>query len=175
MLLRYGSNLIKSNEMIEMIFEDRGIKWILGAGITRIEYGKANYENFDGEFKSIEYDFAMLFEHFRDMDLRRLTKAIKILPKNCSKALWLLTPTTLQNLIKNGKSRTCQTYRNPSCSNIFDLGITIAPAHPTSKPRKSPRGTDITPAPPRTGMPSKMTARLVADNIIDSIMKKRNY
>ena len=103
MLLRYGSNLIKSNEMIEMIFEDRGIKWILGAGITRIEYGKANYENFDGEFKSIEYDFAMLFEHFRDMDLRRLTKAIKILPKNCSKALWLLTPTTATPNFKTEK------------------------------------------------------------------------
>ncbi len=39
--------------------------------------------------------------------------------------------------------------------------------------RKSPNDTDITPSPPRTGMPSRMTAKLVANNIIDSINNKK--
>ena len=39
MLLSYGGITMKSNEMVEMIFEDRGIKWILGAGVNKIEDG----------------------------------------------------------------------------------------------------------------------------------------
>jgi sulfide:quinone oxidoreductase len=62
-----------------------------------------------------------------------------------------------------------ETYQNPSYKNIFAPGIAFAPPHSISKPRKSKNGTDIFPSPPRTGMPSGITARLVADNIIDSI------
>src|SRR5690606_29482995 len=39
MLLSYGSNTMKSHEMVEMVFEDRGIEWILGAGVNKIENG----------------------------------------------------------------------------------------------------------------------------------------
>ncbi|MCO5238284.1 MAG: hypothetical protein M9933_18665, partial [Chitinophagaceae bacterium] len=62
-----------------------------------------------------------------------------------------------------------ETYQNPNYPNIFAPGIAFAPPHPISKPRKSPNGTEISPAPPRTGMPSGITAKLVADNIIDAI------
>src|SRR5690606_2288322 len=49
MLLSYGSNIMKSHEMIEMVFEDRGIDWILGAGVNKIEDGRAHYETLSGE------------------------------------------------------------------------------------------------------------------------------
>jgi sulfide:quinone oxidoreductase len=62
-----------------------------------------------------------------------------------------------------------ETYQNPSYSNIFAPGIAFAPPHTISKPRKSKNGTEIFPSPPRTGMPSGITAKLVADNIIASI------
>ena len=42
MLLSYGSNIMKSNELVEMVFEDRDIKWIIGAGVNRIENGIAH-------------------------------------------------------------------------------------------------------------------------------------
>lgn len=67
-----------------------------------------------------------------------------------------------------------ETYQNPSYPNIFAPGIAFAPPHSISKPRKSKNGTDITPAPPRTGMPSGITAKLVADNIIDMIKHSSN-
>ena len=45
MLLTYGSQTMKSSEMVEMVFADREIKWILGAGVSKIEDGIAHYEN----------------------------------------------------------------------------------------------------------------------------------
>jgi sulfide:quinone oxidoreductase len=47
-----------------------------------------------------------------------------------------------------------QTYQSPFYENIYAAGIAFAPPHPISKPMKSPNGTMISPAPPRTGMPS---------------------
>ena len=66
-----------------------------------------------------------------------------------------------------------ETYQNPSYKNIFAPGIAFAPPHSISKPRKNKNGTEIFPAPPRTGMPSGITAKLVADNIIDSIKNNK--
>jgi sulfide:quinone oxidoreductase len=37
MLLTYGDMIMKSSDMVEMVFEDREIKWILGAGVNKIE------------------------------------------------------------------------------------------------------------------------------------------
>jgi sulfide:quinone oxidoreductase len=62
-----------------------------------------------------------------------------------------------------------ETYQNPSFDNIFAPGIAFAPPHSISRPRISKTGKEIFPSPPRTGMPSGITAKLVADNIIDMI------
>ncbi len=62
-----------------------------------------------------------------------------------------------------------ETYQNPSYPNIFAPGIAFAPPHSISKPRVSKNGNPIFPSPPRTGMPSGITAKLVADNIIEEI------
>ena len=64
MLLTYGDMIMKSSDMVEMIFEDREIKWILGAGVNKIENGIAHYENLDGEYKTETFDFAMLIPAF---------------------------------------------------------------------------------------------------------------
>jgi sulfide:quinone oxidoreductase len=45
----------------------------------------------------------------------------------------------------------------------------LAPPHSISRPRKSKNGTKIFPSPPRIGMPSRITSKFVADNIIDSV------
>ncbi|MBO6534285.1 MAG: FAD-dependent oxidoreductase, partial [Muricauda sp.] len=64
MLMSYGSNIMKSSEMVEMIFEDRGISWILGVGVNKIEDGVAQYETLEGDYKTESYDFAMLIPSF---------------------------------------------------------------------------------------------------------------
>ena len=49
------------------------------------------------------------------------------------------------------------------------MGIAFAPPHPISQPRTSPNGTVISPAPPRTGMPSGVMGRQVARSIADMV------
>ncbi|MHB1491340.1 MAG: NAD(P)/FAD-dependent oxidoreductase [Cellulomonas sp.] len=62
-----------------------------------------------------------------------------------------------------------RTYQNPLGRNIVGIGIAFAPPHAISRPRKSPRGTVIAPAPPRTGMPSGVMGRMVERNLVDMI------
>ncbi|WP_179337804.1 NAD(P)/FAD-dependent oxidoreductase [Winogradskyella ludwigii] len=170
MLMSYGSLTMKSHEMIEMIFEDRDIKWILGAGVNKIEDGVAHYENLEGEHKSESYDFAMLIPSFSGHGFKAYDKNDNDITEKLFKGFMLVDADYTSKPYEEWSVRDWpETYQNPSYKNIFAPGIAFAPPHSISKPRKSKNGTDITPAPPRTGMPSGITAKLVADNIIDSI------
>ena len=174
MLLSYGSMTMKSHEMIEMVFEDRDIKWILGAGVNKIEDGIAHYENLDGEQKTENYDFAMLIPAFSGHGFKAFDKDENEITEKLFKGFMIVdadyTPKPYEEWsVKDWP----ETYQNPSYKNIFAPGIAFAPPHSISKPRKSKNGTEIFPAPPRTGMPSGITAKLVADNIIDSIKNNK--
>ena len=174
MLLSYGSMTMKSHEMIEMVFEDRDIKWILGAGVNKIEDGIAHYENLDGEQKTENYDFAMLIPAFSGHGFKAFDKDENEITEKLFKGFMIVdadyTPKPYEEWsVKDWP----ETYQNPSYPNIFAPGIAFAPPHAISKPRKSKNGTEIFPAPPRTGMPSGITAKLVADNIIDSIKNNK--
>ena len=59
----------------------------------------------------------------------------------------------------------------PGYPNHFAVGIAFAPPHPISKPRKTPNGTLIAPSPPRTGMPSGVMGKIVAQTIADRLKK----
>ena len=170
MLLSYGDMTMKSNEMVEMIFEDRNIKWILGAGVNKIEDGIAHYENLEGEYKTEEFDFAMLIPAFSGHGFKAYDKDETDITDKLFKGFMIVdadyTPRPYEEWTVQDWP---ETYQNPSYKNIFAPGIAFAPPHSISKPRKSKNGTDIFPSPPRTGMPSGITAKLVADNIIDSI------
>ncbi|MBE7629716.1 NAD(P)/FAD-dependent oxidoreductase [Tenacibaculum piscium] len=172
MLLSYGGINMKSNEMIEMIFEDRNIKWITGAGVHKIENGIAHYENLDGEFKSETYDFAMLIPAFSGHGFKAFDKNKEEITEKLFKGFMIVdadyTPKPYEKWsVKDWP----ETYQNPTYKNIFAPGIAFAPPHTISKPRNSKNGTPIFPAPPRTGMPSGITAKLVADNIIGHLTK----
>jgi sulfide:quinone oxidoreductase len=170
MLMSYGDMILKSSEMVEMIFEDREINWILGAGVNKIEDGVAHYENLDGEYKTKDYDFAMLIPAFSGHGFKAFDKESKDITDKLFKGFMIVdadyTPKPYEEWTVQDWP---ETYQNPSYNNIFAPGIAFAPPHTISKPRKSKNGTDIFPSPPRTGMPSGITAKLVADNIIDSI------
>ena len=62
-----------------------------------------------------------------------------------------------------------RTYQSPEYPNIFAAGIAFAPPHPISRPHTSPNGTLITPAPPRTGMPSAQIGKTVARSVVDMV------
>ncbi|EAS18750.1 sulfide-quinone reductase [Flavobacteria bacterium BBFL7] len=172
MLLSYNSMTMKSSEMVEMIFEDRDIKWILGAGVEKIEDGLAHYENLDGEHKTESYDFAMLIPAFSGHGFKAFDKGNQDITDKLFKGFMIVDADYTSKPYEEWSVQDWpETYQNPSYKNIFAPGIAFAPPHAISKPRKSKNGTDISPAPPRTGMPSGITAKLVADNIIDSIKK----
>jgi sulfide:quinone oxidoreductase len=62
-----------------------------------------------------------------------------------------------------------KTYQTPAYANVFAVGIAFAPPHQISRPRTSANGTLIAPAPPRTGMPSGVMGKVVAENIVEMI------
>lgn len=172
MLLTYGNNTLESSDMVEMVFADRGIKWILGAGIYKVEDGKVLYENLDGEFKTEEFDFAMLIPSFSGHGFKAYDKDNKDITDRLFKGFMIVDADYTAKPYEEWSVRDWpETYQNPSYRNIFAPGIAFAPPHSISIPRKSKNGTDIFPAPPRTGMPSGITAKLVADNIIDNIKR----
>ncbi|MDO6472519.1 NAD(P)/FAD-dependent oxidoreductase [Maribacter sp. 1_MG-2023] len=173
-LLSYGDNIMKSSEMVEMVFEDRGIKWILGAGVNKIEDGIAHYETLDGEYKSETYDFAMLIPAFSGHGFKAFDKNNEDITEKLFKGFMLVDADYTAKPYEEWSVQDWpETYQNPSYKNIFAPGIAFAPPHAISKPRVSKNGTSISPAPPRTGMPSGITAKLVADNIIDTINGKK--
>ncbi|HZH69134.1 MAG TPA: FAD/NAD(P)-binding oxidoreductase [Flavobacteriaceae bacterium] len=175
MLLTYGSNIMKSSEMVEMVFEDRGIKWILGAGVNKIEEGKAYYENLEGEHKTETYDFAMLIPSFSGHGFKAFDKDNTDITDKLFKGFMIVDADYTSKPYEDWTAQDWpETYQNPTYKNIFAPGIAFAPPHSISKPRKSKNGTEIFPSPPRTGMPSGITAKLVADNIIDSIKKGKD-
>jgi sulfide:quinone oxidoreductase len=170
MLLSYGSMTMKSHEMVEMIFEDRDIKWILGSGVNKIEDGLAHYENLEGETKKETYDFAMLIPSFSGHGFKAFDKNENDVTNKLFKGFMIVDADYAPKPYEEWSVQDWpETYQNPSYKNIFAPGIAFAPPHSISKPRKNRKGTEIFPAPPRTGMPSGITAKLVADNIIDSI------
>jgi sulfide:quinone oxidoreductase len=170
MLLTYGDAIIKSSEMVEMLFEDRGIKWVLGAGVNKVEDGIVYYENLEGEFKTENFDFAMLIPSFSGHGFKAFDKNNIDITDKLFRGFMIVDADYSPKPYEEWTVQDWpETYQNPSYSNIFAPGIAFAPPHSISKPRKSKNGTDIFPSPPRTGMPSGITAKLVADNIIDSI------
>jgi len=169
-LMSYGDMIMKSSELVEMIFEDRDIKWIIGAAVNKIEDGLAHYETLEGDYKTESYDFAMLIPAFSGHGFKAYDKNENDITEKLFKGFMIVdadyTPKPYEEWsVKDWP----ETYQNPSYKNIFAPGIAFAPPHTISKPRKSKNGTDIFPAPPRTGMPSGITAKLVAENIIDTI------
>lgn len=170
MLMSYGRSNMKSSDMVEMVFEDRGIQWILGAGVHKVEDGIAHYETLSGEYRSETFDFAMLIPAFSGHGFKAYDYSGQDITAKLFNGFMIVdadyTPKPYEAWsVKDWP----ETYQNPSYPNIFAPGIAFAPPHPISRPRMSPNGTAISPAPPRTGMPSGITAKLVADNIIDTI------
>ncbi|MFY0674113.1 MAG: FAD-dependent oxidoreductase [Bacteroidia bacterium] len=170
MVMKVNGKEMKSAEMVQMVFEERGIDWILGAGVHKVEPGKVNYENLEGEFKSKDYDFAMLIPAFSGHGFKAYDKSENDITEKLFKGFMVVDA---DYTAKPYEEWTVQdwpeTYQNPSYNNIFAPGIAFAPPHAISKPRQSANGTAISPSPPRTGMPSGITAKLVADNIIEMI------
>ncbi len=161
-----------SKTWTESLFRERGVKAILRAHVQKVEPGKVYYEQLDGSEHELAFDFAMLLPPFKGADMKAFDKAGEDItatlfaPNGLTKVDADYNPKPYEEWSADDWPKT---YRNPAYPNIFAPGIAFALPHPISVPRKSPNGTVITPAPPRTGMPSGIMAKVVASTIKDLI------
>ncbi len=157
-----------SKTWTESLFRERGMKAITGAHVERIEPGVIHYEQLDGSKSELAYDFAMLLPPFRGADLRAYDATGADISSD------IFAPNGFMKVDADYSPKSYDqwraedwpnTYQCPKYANVFAVGIAFAPPHQISEPRKSPNGTVITPAPPRTGMPSGVMGKVAADNI----------
>ncbi len=157
----------------ESLFREREVHAITGAAVTRIEPGKVFYDQLDGSHNEIGYDFAMLLPPFTgsgftayDATGADITDTL-FAPNGFLKVDADYTKKPYEEWSAKDWPRT---YQNPTYGNVFAVGIAFAPPHQISKPRQTPDGVMVAPAPPRTGMPSGTMGKVVAHTIADMIM-----
>ncbi len=154
------------------LFVERGIEWVTRAHARQVDPGAVHYETVDGTVGELPFDFAMLLPPFSGVGITAtdrmgadITKAL-FQPNEFMKVDADYTPKPWEEWRAADWPRT---YQSPAYRNIFAAGIAFAPPHAISRPYTSPSGAAIAPAPPRTGMPSAMIGKAVAQSIVDMI------
>jgi sulfide:quinone oxidoreductase len=161
-----------SKVFAESLYSERGMDWILGAHVNKVESGKVTYESLDGTMDEQEFDFAMLIPPFAGVGLKAFDKKGEDITANVFAPNGFMKVDANYNAgaYENWKASDWpHTLQNPTYGNMFAVGIAFAPPHPISKPMTTPNGTQIFPTPPRTGMPSAMMGKAVAHSIVDMI------
>ncbi|HCD53592.1 MAG TPA: sulfide:quinone reductase [Balneolaceae bacterium] len=172
--VKRGGYITSTKVFTESVLSEYDITWIKRAGIKKVEPGIAHYETLDGEEKSVEFDFSMLIPAFTGQGFKAFNKQgeditdVVFAPNGFMKVDADYSGKAFEDWSINDWP---QTYQNPTYSNMYATGIAFAPPHSISKPMTSPNGTKIFPAPPRTGMPSGVIGKIVAQNIAEFIKK----
>jgi len=168
----HKDQIIPSQTFTESLFHERGVKAIMSAHIEKVEPGVAYYEQVDGTKNSQAFDFAMLLPPFRGVDMKAFDAndnditAEVFAPSGFMK---VDADYTAKPYEEWKASDWPKTYQSVKYDNVWAAGIAFAPPHQMSRPRTSPNGTVIAPAPPRTGMPSGVIGRAVAQSIAERI------
>lgn len=156
----------------ESLFRERGVRAITQAAVHEVMDGKLRYEQLDGTEHDLDFDFAMLVPPFKGASL----KAYDNNGNDITSTLFAPSGFLKVDADYSGKPYDewsagdwPHTYESSVYPNIFAPGIAFAPPHPISRPRTSANGTVISPSPPRTGMPSGVMAKTVAETIRDRI------
>ena len=161
----------------ESILAEYGIRWIKRAGVNKIDKDTIHYEDLDGNFNELAYDFTMLIPSFSGVGLQAYDKTGKDITST------LFAANGFMKVDANYEAKPYEEwdaddwpsiYQNPSYNNLYAAGIAFAPPHAISKPMKSKNGNVIAPTPPRTGMPSGVIGKIVALNIAERIKSKTN-
>ena len=156
----------------ESLFRERDVKAVVQAHVERVEEGVIFYEQLDGSHNELTFDFAMLLPPFRGVGLSAFDRAGADISDQ------VFAPSGFMKVDADYSAKPYDqwragdwpsTYESGRFPNVFAVGIAFAPPHPISPPRTSPNGTVISPAPPRTGMPSGVMGKTVARTIVERI------
>jgi len=164
--------IVPSQMFTESLFKERGVAAITSAAVTKVDPGMVHFEQVDGNTSSQSFDFAMLLPPFTGVDMKAFNTRGEDITANIyapSGFMKVDADYTVKPYEEWRASDWPRTYQSVAYANIFAAGIAFAPPHQMSRPRKSPQGTVIAPAPPRTGMPSGVIGKTVALTIVDRI------
>lgn len=163
--------ITSSKLFAESLFVEKNIDWITEVHVKKIENKTIYYEGMDGIEQTLPFDFSMLIPPFSGVGLKAFDKSGEDItselftPNGFMKVDGKYDPIPYEEWCSTDWPKTYQT----KYYNIFSIGIAFAPPHAISKPLKNPNGFMIAPAPPRTGMPSAIMGRVVAQSIADMI------
>ena len=172
MHIRRGGYVTPSKIFAESLFAERGIRWITRSHVRKVEAGRAHYETVEGAVREIEFDLAMLLPPFSGVGLKAVDRAgadvttTMFQPNGFTKVDADYTPKPYEEWSARDWP---STYQSPVHRNVFAAGIAFAPPHAISRPRQTPSGAPVAPAPPRTGMPSAMIGKAVARSVVDML------
>lgn len=173
--MRFRENGYNTDSQLwtESLFRERGVKAITGAGVREVRKNSLTYEDYDGNMHELNFDFAMLLPPFTGVPLEARKADDTPIPEMFNAAGFMKVDGdyTPKPYAEWSHRDWPSTYQSPLYRNIFAVGIAFAPPHGISKPHQTPNGTNITPAPPRTGMPSGTIGKEVAMSIVDLIKK----
>ncbi len=154
------------------LFREREVKPIIGTHVHKVTASTISYETLDGQLHDLDYDFAMLLPPFSGHPI----KAFDAEGNDITSEVFAPSGFMKVDADYSGKpyeewsaSDWPKTYQSIGYDNIWAVGIAFAPPHQISKPNKTPNGTVIAPAPPRTGMPSGTMAKHVAMTVADRV------
>ena len=170
--VKRGGYITSTKVFTESVFAENNIKWIKRAGVKKVEPGLVHYETLDGDFLTQEFDFAMLIPGFSGQGIKAFNKTGEDITPT------VFAPNGFMKVDANYQPKPFeewsisdwpQTYQSPAYENMYAAGIAFAPPHSISKPMKSKNGNPIFPAPPRTGMPSGVIGKIIAQNVADAV------
>jgi sulfide:quinone oxidoreductase len=173
MQLSQGGYVTPGKVFAESLFAEREVDWILGAHVRKVEKGRLEYEDLQGEIHELRFDFAMLLPPFRGVEMKAFDRSSADITARLFNAAGFMkvdadySAKAYEQWAPGDWPKTYQTeYKN-----VFAIGIAFAPPHQISRPMKNKNGTMIAPSPPRTGMPSAIMGRAVAHSIVHMIAK----
>jgi len=170
--IKMGGYVTPSKIFAESLFAERAIDFITKAHVRRVEEGAAIVETLEGRVQEVRFDMAMLIPPFSGVGLQ----AFK--PDGTNMTDQVFAPNGFMKVDADYTKKPYEEwkpsdwprfYQNPTYKNLFAAGIAFAPPHPISRPRQTESGRVISPAAPRTGMPSAVIGKAVAKNIVSLI------
>lgn len=170
---KHNGALLTSKDFIETAFADYNIRYEVQKGVYKVDEQHIYWEDYEGNRGVTPYDFAMLIPQFTGPRLKWVGKDGEDVASKVTNPAGFVKVDAVYGLSHDQMMARPDawpaTYQNPDYPNIFAAGIAFAPPGSISIPHTTPNGMSITAAPPRTGMVSAITGRVVALNIVDLV------
>jgi len=170
--IRRGGYVTPGKIFAESLFAERGIRSITKAHIRAVEPQLAHVETLDQGLLEVPFDMAMLLPPFTGVGLTAFNRKGEDITGTvfAPNGFMKVDADYAKKPFSEWKASDWpRHYQSPAYRNLFAAGIAFAPPHPISQLRTNTEGLMISPAPPRTGMPSAMIGKTVARSIVDML------